>query len=325
MKKSFFNFIFFYFIVKNNNSLSSKSRELNRLKIDACFTSITTESRTLNGRPIRNTRRLNKRNKETIPEQSKVNKDIVNNNNTQIVESSQESIISIKPLSEQPKKMVSETESCSVATDTENTITINTDNEKQTSVSNKEIIEATKDTESCNSYESFSVEIVIDVSKPVTPSITSSDMVAIEKDTESIEMDKNLPGSPITVETPTRTNELLLNTSDISPIRLNTSDTLLQRKSDHYVQEEMNKSPKITKATIASYGNRSKKIMDLANNQQIQTDTKFCIIDQQEESNAFLTFSRELPSSNAIPAGGSILKRKKPDFTDDYSPCVKVF
>lgn len=270
----------------------SMTRELQRLKIDACIEKLMPgiDEMTTHNNNTRVTRGLRKKDKkptETVPPE---------NNNTQVVESSQETIVTIKPLGEEQP------------------------NTKKT-----EVVEAKKDTESCDPYEKFPVEINIDLDRPTTPILTTSNESAIEKDTDSAEIDDSLPGSPVTVETPTRTSELLLNTSDISPIRSKTPpepSVLVQKTLEDYMQQQgvVRSSPK----TVINCGNRSRKIVDLANNQQI-VEEAIVSTPVRPDSDKFLTFSRELPSSSAMPAGGSILKRKKPDFTDENnSPCVKV-
>lgn len=81
------------------------------------------------------------------------------------------------------------------------------------------------ETETCNPYESLDVELTMALDEPTKSPLNNSELQLCEKETESAnfsetpEKDKNLPGSPVTTETPTRNTELLLNTTDISPIR----------------------------------------------------------------------------------------------------------
>lgn len=256
-------------------------RELARLRIDACLGKILPGLDDISLNLPRVTRRLRKREQKT-PETITSPE----NNNTQVVESSQDTIVHIKPLGE------SETQS-----------------------KPKEKVD---ETENCNSSE----KINVDLDRPVVPELTPTLLEGAEKETESIEPDDSLPGSPITVETPTRTSELRSNTSQISPIRSKTTP-LVQKTLEEYME-----TPRTTPKTVLNCGNRSKKLVDLANNQQQVEEERIVatpVGKQESDKEAFLTFSRELPSSSAVPPGGSILKRKNPDFTDDSSsPCVKV-
>lgn len=99
-----------------------------------------------------------------------------------------------------------------------------TDSEKRDSIC---------ETETCNPYESIDVELTMKLDEPTKSPLNNSEMELCEKETESAnfsetpEKDKNLPGSPITTETPTRNTELLLNTTDISPIKSPENKTLV--------------------------------------------------------------------------------------------------
>lgn len=259
----------------------------------------------INSNDKRVTRLLKKKDKMNINQLTPKDTD---NSTEEVVESSQESTVSIKPL--EGETVCSEIET-----------RINIEHKEKTLNDESEIEEQKKDTESCDPYEELEVPFVVNFDKSNEEPITND--VLAEKDTESLEIEDNLPGSPITVETPDRTTELLLNTSDISPIRTKILETALtpmlrQKTLEDYMQQ-----------SVGSCGNRSKKILDsLPTNKDINSEvhTSLCTpIQDPPETGTFLTFSRELPSHDAIPTGGSILKRKKPDYVDDISPCVKVF
>lgn len=320
----------------------SIKRELRRLKIDAKIEAEMLTSRTGPSKSRRSSRWENKIEKD---KQTPSPPKSTENNNTEVIESSQESIISIKPSShsisdETKKETEMETESCNDDTQVETQSIVDLQNEQDATSTETEICEAKRDTESCDPYEPISIEMEVQVDAPRKPTINDFDQTVVAKETDSLSSNEteNLPSSPVTVETPTRTSELLLNTSDISPIRSsNEILTLKQKTLEDYVQSPTNRSAKLLSLVsnsnslkindqsltdsvpVAVLGNRSKKIMESLT-KQVETTTTPLL--SREEN--FLTFSRELPSSSAVPAGGSILKRKKPDFSDDNSPCVKV-
>lgn len=315
-------------------------RELQRLKIDAKVESDIHASRSIASKFRRSNRWENKIEKD---KQTPSPPNHTENNNTEVIESSQESIISIKPSSdtvsnETKKETEIETESCNDDTQIETQNVVDEQNKQEATLTETEICEAKRDTESCDPYEPISIEVEVQVDTPKKPNINDSDCNLIAKETDSLNETKDLPSSPVTAETPTRNSELLFNTSDISPITLkNETPTLKQKTLEDYVQSPSNRSAKLL--SLVSYsnnlkmndenltdsvrvtvmGNKSKTVPDsLAKMEETSTAP---ILNQEEN---FLTFSRVLPSSSAVPAGGSILKRKKPDFGDDNSPCVKV-
>lgn len=316
-------------------------RELQRLKIDSQSKVETTVPVASNTR--RSIRYDNKiKNKSKPPSPSNVQKTAINNNNTEVIESSQESIVDIKPLCDSVSKETKEdtemeTESCNADTNIENQNEVENNDlpNKTQTFTETEIADSKKDTESCDPYEAVSISIEVQIETPKKPIINDSDLTAVVKDTDSLSpTGEDLPGSPVTVETPTRTSELILNTSDISPIRLNEKSekpALKQKTLEDYVhQQSNNRSAKllslVSNAPNLEHGSETLTdsvpvtVLACSSSENIVNDAK----ERTREPDVFLTFSRELPSSSAVPVGGSILKRKKPDFTEDISPCVKV-
>lgn len=168
---------------------------------------------------------------------------------------------------------------------------------------------------------------------------------AIQNDTEVEELLQNtpntpiskcnLPSSPITGDTPTRTDELLNNTLNISPIQTENSpekqnvespkkDLLKRGRNERSTRllslvnvnfKRFNSLKPLPVTMSPSIGNiRMKKLFT---NGQL-TKTK-----QDVETDDILTFSRDVPSPLEVPKS-SILKRKHSELADDsQSPCAK--
>lgn len=322
----------------------SLKRELQRLKIDANYDSnIPT---TVNSRLTRRSR-----NKIDVDPPMPPQED----NNSEVIESSQDSLVSIRPLSntvleQTTEKTEIETKSCASV-------------ETEKPMNESDVAAANKDTETCDPYEPISVDACLQLDEPKKPVLNESDRYLADKDTDTltplIVNGDDLPGSPVTVETPKRTSELLLNTSSISPIKTSSEGSaeseggksgptaelkspLTQKTLEDYMYQANNRSAKLLSLVSTApplkirasddppdsvpvavlESNRSKRMLDsVASSKQPEEATS--TPETRSEEDNILTFSRELPSSSALPAGGSILKRKRPDFPDE-SPCVKV-
>ncbi|EFA10163.2 mucin-4 [Tribolium castaneum] len=170
--------------------------------------------------------------------------------------------------------------------------------------------------QSLDNSEQKTTEMASDTETLTLESVTTDEKI---QDTDTLTLTPvkpptpdDLPGSPVTCDTPDRTSELLNNTLDISPI-----------------SSEQEAPP--TPAPIPN--RRTARLLRMANSslQIANSDRKWfgkkppspsvCKMKlRKEETLDLLTFSREVPSPMTVPASG-ILKRKSED--DSGAPVAK--
>lgn len=340
--------------VKGGDSFLTKKRTRRSLQTDQKFiyTELQTKKRSMASTP----KSSNKTDEDlktdaknaTVKKQYNLMKFLTDapNSENQVIESSQESIVEVLPLNASK-------------------------NPDEDSLTESEKAECRKDTESCNPdevLEDVQCVLKLDVQKK---NLTDSDREICDKDTESMSFIDELPSSPVTVETPTRVSELLLNTSDISPIRnvsssprpvidedetqvlfvpsaeseftkqSNTREeepatytnlrsakllSLISGKTPLRVKTRSSVPQKLNVVSVASpKTDRIKKMMASLEQKKLDSDSGCSSKSTMSvDVDNLLKFERDVPSPLAVPAGGSILKRKKPDSFDENSPCPKV-
>lgn len=245
-------------------------------------------------------------------------------NNAEVIESSQENIINITPVqtpstdrcsfSSETKTQINDNlnpqkdkESCNSCEVLKESITDSTPTpeHRKAAFTESQITNSKKDTESCDPYELIEVASELNLNTPKKPDLDETGKELSEKNTDSLETD--LPGSPVTKDTPERRSELLHSTCDISPIK---SEETQQSNTRQRVNQPTNRSARL--------------IALLPSPLDVKEGEREGEAEADGGKDLFLNLERELPSCSAIPSGGSILKRRRPDFSDDSSPCLKV-
>ncbi|RZC32277.1 nascent polypeptide-associated complex subunit alpha, muscle-specific form-like [Asbolus verrucosus] len=132
----------------------------------------------------------------------------------------------------------------------------------------------------------------------------------------------DLPGSPVTCDTPDRTTELLNNTSDISPINSG-EETTVTPKTKYPPNEVTN----LRVARLLQMVNSNVQVSNTGRrwfgNKHSPSSSRVRKMRMKKEENLdILTFSREVPSPLTVPASG-ILKRKFNNFEETGTPSPK--
>lgn len=161
-------------------------------------------------------------------------------------------------------------------------------------------------------------------SKEETPALDSENLGEVDTLTLSpvrSPTKQDLPGSPVTCDTPERTTELLNNTSDISPIS-STSEVTTPKQATNEVSNRrvarllqmVNSNVQVSTEGRRWFGN---KVSSPSSGRIRKIRMK------KEENLDILTFSREVPSPLTVPASG-ILKRKFNNVDEVATPSPKV-
>ncbi|XP_063918196.1 uncharacterized protein LOC135133658 [Zophobas morio] len=160
-------------------------------------------------------------------------------------------------------------------------------------------------------------------SKEETPTLDSENLGEVDTLTLSpvrSPTKQDLPGSPVTCDTPERTTELLNNTSDISPIS-STSEVATPKQATNEVSNRrvarllqmVNSNVQVSTEGRRWFGN---KVSSPSSGRIRKIRMK------KEENLDILTFSREVPSPLTVPASG-ILKRKFNNVDEVATPSPK--